>query len=490
MLFNSYEFVLIFLPLCVVGYYAIINRYKNNKQGLVLLLLFSLVYIGYTNILYLLILIPNMVICYWICRCMNSGSMSQVKRRGLLISGIVIEVLILSVFKYYDFFVGSINSRFSLDMPTVNLILPLGISFYTFQQIAYMVDCYRDNNICHTPLEYALFVTYFPQFIQGPIVLQSEFMPQIRRNELIKPDYEMISKGLYRFTLGLSKKVLLADTLGLIVDSGYANMDDVNAVTAVVIIVAYTLQIYFDFSGYSDMAIGVSQMLGITLPENFNSPYRATSIDEFWDRWHMTLTRFLTRYVYIPFGGSRRGHIRTYINILIVFLISGLWHGAEWSFVIWGLMHGLAMLLNRFMKEHGISINKLLGSITTFIFVNIAWVFFRAADTSEAITLIKKLSAGGWTGISPNIYESFSKVVEVSVIQRLSIALGMETYEGAFAIIAIIIMLLIALIPRKNTKSLSEVMIPNNKHMLITTILFVWCICSFSGVTNYIYWNF
>ena len=270
MLFNSYEFVLIFLPLCVVGYYAIINRYKNNKQGLVLLLLFSLVYIGYTNILYLLILIPNMAICYWICRYMNNGRMSQGKRKGLLISGIVIEVLILSIFKYYDFFVGSINSRFSLDMPTVNLILPLGISFYTFQQIAYMVDCYRDNNICHTPLEYALFVTYFPQFIQGPIVLQSEFIPQIRRTELIKPDYEMISKGLYRFTLGLGKKVLLADTLGLIVDSGYANMDDVNAVTAVVIIVAYTLQIYFDFSGYSDMAIGVSQMLGITLPENFN----------------------------------------------------------------------------------------------------------------------------------------------------------------------------------------------------------------------------
>ena len=339
MLFNSYEFVLIFLPLCVVGYYAIINRYKNNKQGLVLLLLFSLVYIGYTNILYLLIFIPNMVICYWICRYMNNGSMSQVKRKSLLISGIVIEVLILCIFKYYDFFIGSINSRFSLDMPTVNLILPLGISFYTFQQIAYMVDCYRDNNICHTPLEYALFVTYFPQFIQGPIVLQSEFIPQIRRTELIKPDYEMISKGLYRFTLGLGKKVLLADTLGLIVDSGYANMDDVNAVTAVVIIVAYTLQIYFDFSGYSDMAIGVSQMLGITLPENFDSPYRATSIDEFWDRWHMTLTRFLTRYVYIPLGGSRKGHIRTYVNILIVFLISGLWHGAEWSFVIWGLMH-------------------------------------------------------------------------------------------------------------------------------------------------------
>ena len=490
MLFNSYEFVLIFLPLCVVGYYAIINRYKNNKQGLVLLLLFSLVYIGYTNILYLLILIPNMAVCYALCRYMNCGKVPQGKRKGLLILGIVIEILVLSIFKYYDFFVGSINSRFSLDMPTVNLILPLGISFYTFQQIAYMVDCYRDNNICHTPLEYALFVTYFPQFIQGPIVLQSECIPQIRRTELIKPDYEMISKGLYRFTLGLGKKVLLADTLGLIVDSGYANMDDVNAVTAVVIIVAYTLQIYFDFSGYSDMAIGVSQMLGITLPENFNSPYRATSIDEFWDRWHMTLTRFLTRYVYIPFGGSRKGHIRTYINILIVFLISGLWHGAEWSFVIWGLMHGLAMLLNRFMKEHGININKLLGSITTFIFVNIAWVFFRAGDTSEAIMLIQKLFAGGWVGISPDIYESFSKIVEISVIQRVSIALGMETYEGAFAIIAIVIMLLIALIPRKNTKTLSDVMIPNKNNMLVTAILFVWCLCSFSGVTNYIYWNF
>ena len=473
MLFNSYAFVLIFLPLCVVGYYAIINRYKANKQGLVLLLLFSLVYIGYTNILYLLILIPNMAVCYGLCRYMNCGKVPQCRRKGLLILGIVIEVLVLSVFKYYDFFVGSINSRFSLDIPTVKLILPLGISFYTFQQIAYMVDCYRDDRICHTWLEYALFVTYFPQFIQGPIVLQGEFMPQIRRNELIKPDYELISKGLYRFTLGLSKKVLLADTLGLIVDSGYSHMDDVNAVTAVVIIVAYTLQIYFDFSGYSDMAIGVSHMLGITLPENFNSPYKAASIDEFWDRWHMTLTRFLTRYVYIPLGGSRKGHIITYVNILIVFLISGLWHGAEWSFVIWGLMHGIAMLISRFLKERSININKVLGSITTFIFVNIAWVFFRAGDTSEAIMLIQKLFAGGWMGISPDIYESFSKVVEISVIQRFSIALGMESYEGAFVIIAIIIMLMIVFIPRKNTKTLSEMMIPNSKNMLVTSILFV-----------------
>ena len=204
----------------------------------------------------------------------------------------------------------------------------------------------------------------------------------------------------------------------------------------------------------------------------------------------MTLTRFLTRYVYIPLGGSRKGHIRTYVNILIVFLISGLWHGAEWSFVIWGLMHGIAMLISRFLKERSISINKVLGSITTFIFVNVAWVFFRAADTSEAITLIKKLSAGGWTGISPNINESFSKVVEVSVIQRLSIALGMEIYEGAFAIIAIVIIMLITLIPRKNTKALSDEMIPNKKNTLVTAILFVWCLCSFSGVTNYIYWNF
>lgn len=490
MLFNSYEFVLIFLPLCVVGYYAIINRYKNNKQGLVLLLLFSLVYIGYTNILYLLILIPNMAVCFCLCRYMNSGRVSQGKRKSLLISGIVIEVLVLSVFKYYDFFVSSINSRFSLDMPTVNLILPLGISFYTFQQIAYMVDCYRDDSICHTWLEYALFITYFPQFIQGPIVLQSEFMPQIRRTEIIKPDYEMISKGLYRFTLGLSKKVLLADTLGLIVDSGYSHMEDVNAVTAAVIIVAYTLQIYFDFSGYSDMAIGVSHMLGITLPENFNSPYKAASIDEFWDRWHMTLTRFLTRYVYIPLGGSRKGHIRTYVNVLIVFLISGLWHGAEWSFVIWGLMHGIAMLINRLLRETGIKINKIIGSTVTFVFVNLAWVFFKAADTKEALTLISKLFLGGWTGISPDIYESFSKVVEVSIIQRLSIVLSMESYEGAFVIIAIIIIMLIALIPCRNTKIMSDEMIPGNKNMLTTAVLFVWCLCSFSGVNNYIYWNF
>ena len=203
MLFNSYEFILIFLPVCVIAYYAIINRYKDNKQGLVLLLLFSLVYIGYTNILYLLILLPNMAVCFCLCRYMNSGRVSQVRRKGLLILGIVIEVAVLSIFKYYDFFVGSINSRFRLDVPTVNLILPLGISFYTFQQIAYMVDCYRDESICHTPLEYALFVTYFPQFIQGPIVLQSEFMPQIRRTEIIKLHSAPCHRPLIRNTISI-----------------------------------------------------------------------------------------------------------------------------------------------------------------------------------------------------------------------------------------------------------------------------------------------
>ncbi|MBR5361076.1 MAG: MBOAT family protein, partial [Lachnospiraceae bacterium] len=304
------------------------------------------------NIIYLLILIPSVLINYLAGRLINGPYREDdKKRRAFMISGVVFDVILLGVFKYSGFFIDNVNGIFKTDIVTMDLILPLGISFYTFKQISYLIDYYRDKGLSCSLIEYFLYISFYPQFVQGPITLQSEFIPQLRDDARKVWDSEYASKGLYRFTLGLAKKVLIADTIARVVDGGYGELSDIRALGALVLILGYTLQIYFDFSGSSDMAVGLGLLFHFDLPENFDSPYKARSIDEFWDRWHITLTRFFTRYVYIPLGGSRKGTVRTYINVFIVFLISGLWHGAEWSFILWGALHGVAMLISRAIRD-------------------------------------------------------------------------------------------------------------------------------------------
>ena len=337
MLFNSYIFVFMFFPLVVLGYYGL-HRLGWKSAALGYLTLMSMVFYGYNSFEYLIMLIVSILVNYLLVRLMDKTG--GVWRRSCLLVGLLYNLGILFYFKYYDFFIENVNAVLDTDYHFLRLALPLGISFYTFQQISYVIDSYRGDCARYSFLEYAAYVSFFPQLIAGPIVYHDELIPQLRAQENHHIQYENLNRGLYAFALGMAKKVLVADTLSKVVTAGYANVEALNSVSTILVMVSYALQIYFDFSGYCDMAYGIGYMFNVVLPINFNSPYKAASIREFWDRWHMTLTRFFTKYVYIPLGGSRKGAVRTYVNVMIVFLVSGIWHGANWTFILWGVVNG------------------------------------------------------------------------------------------------------------------------------------------------------
>lgn len=311
--------------------------------------------------------------------------------KELLILGLLFNISALGYFKYYDFFATNINLALQTDLPILNIILPLGISFFTFQQISFLIDSYRGNREDCDFLSYCLFVTFFPQLIAGPIVFTNEMLPQFENHNNKKIDYENMNRGLYLFAIGLAKKVILADSIAPFANAGFDKMSTLTFMEGWLTSISYTMQLYFDFSGYCDMAMGIALMFNIVLPLNFNSPYKAVNIQDFWKRWHMTLGRFLTNYLYIPLGGNRKGETRTLINLLIVFLASGIWHGAGWNFILWGGLHGIGILIHRVWKNKGLSLPNFLGWLITLFSVNVFWVFFRAKTFQDAMKVVHSM---------------------------------------------------------------------------------------------------
>ena len=301
----------------------------------------------------------------------------------------------LGYFKYTDFLIENFNLAFNSNAELLNLALPLAISFFTFQQIAYLVDSYRQETKEYDFLNYALFVTFFPQLIAGPIVHHKEMMPQFAKTRNKVKNYRNIAMGLFIFSIGLFKKVVIADTFAVWATAGFDIATTLNLFEAWATSLSYTFQLYFDFSGYTDMAIGLALLFNIRLPVNFNSPYKATNIQDFWRRWHITLSRFLRDYVYIPLGGNRKGGFRTYNNLMATFVLGGLWHGAAWTFVFWGFLHGLALIIQRIWSKLGIKLWTWLAWLITFNFVNITWVFFRAKEWDDAVKVLS-----GMVGLS------------------------------------------------------------------------------------------
>ena len=301
---------------------------------------------------------------------------------------ILANISLLGYFKYSDFFIQNFNSITSSNIEPLNLLLPLAISFFTFQQITYLVGSYRQQTKEYSFLNYALFVTFFPQLIAGPIVHHQEMMPQFANARNKVKNYRNIAMGLFIFSIGLFKKVVIADTFALWATQGFDVATTLNMFEAWATSLSYTFQLYFDFSGYTDMAIGLALLFNIKLPINFNSPYKATDIQDFWRRWHMTLSRFLKDYVYIPLGGNRKGGFRTYTNLMATFILGGLWHGAGWTFVFWGFLHGLALVIHRTWAKLGFRLWTWLAWLITFNFVNIAWVFFRAKEWDDALKVL------------------------------------------------------------------------------------------------------
>ncbi len=486
MLFNSYIFILLFLPLCLIGYYAI-NHFRAYRLGLFFLLGMSLWFYGYFNPYYLLLITGSIIGNYAFYRLIIRLAGNTAKKTAMA-AGITANLAVLGYFKYTDFFIENINMVFKTDIPLRNILLPLGISFFTFQQISFLVDAYRaegDRVPRYALLEYAAFVAFFPQLVAGPIVTHDVLIPQLMDESKKSINWEYMSKGLAIFTLGLAKKVLLADAFGNVVNICFPTVELLNTTSAFIAMLAYTFQIYFDFSGYSDMAIGLGWMLGIDLPVNFNSPYRSRSVSEFWERWHMTLTSFFTNYVYIPLGGSRKGAARTYINTFIVFFLSGLWHGAGWTFILWGCMHGIVMILERAFSRYLIKIPGLIRWIFTFGFINVSWVFFRASDVKSAVTLLRCIAglnfdnvdilAGQYSPFMKKLMDQLGDPVRLPVI---------------VPIILVLITALIITVFLPNAKTIAERSVKYRLSAAGLAVLLTWCVFSFSGMTTFLYFNF
>jgi D-alanyl-lipoteichoic acid acyltransferase DltB (MBOAT superfamily) len=312
-------------------------------------------------------------------------------KKSLLLFGIVLNLSLLGYFKYTDFMIENFNLIFHSNTELLHLALPLAISFFTFQQISYLVDSYREETKEYDFLNYALFVTFFPQLIAGPIVHHKEMMPQFAKTKNKIINYRNISLGLFIFAIGLFKKVVIADSFAVWAIQGFDVATTLNLFEAWTTSLSYTFQLYFDFSGYTDMAIGLALFFNIKLPINFNSPYKATDIQDFWRRWHITLSRFLKDYIYIPLGGNRKGEIRTYTNLMTTFILGGIWHGAGWTFVFWGFLHGLALVLHSAWKKLGFTLWSWVAWIITFNFINISWVFFRAKEWDDAIKVLSAM---------------------------------------------------------------------------------------------------
>ncbi len=388
MLFNSYLFIFFFLPLTWLFYHGIKAHNRFLARGV--LVVGSFVFYAWWDLSYVPLLVTSITVNYWVAKQLQNTNPDGIPKLWWLLAGIGFNLLLLGYFKYANFIVDNLNylgAQWSLEQ----IILPLAISFFTFQQIAYLVDSYRGQVLQQNLLDYSLFVTFFPQLIAGPIVHHAQMMPQFSKSYNHQQTQSHLTTGLVIFSIGLFKKVVIADQFAVWANAGFDTTSHLNFIEGWATSLSYTFQLYYDFSGYSDMAIGLALMFNIYLPLNFNAPYKALSIQDFWRRWHITLSQFLRDYVYIPLGGNRLAEHQTLLNLMITFVLGGIWHGASWMFVIWGALHGSAIVVHRLWQKTGIRLPALVCWLLTFMFVNCTWVFFRADDLATAAKVLSAM---------------------------------------------------------------------------------------------------
>ncbi len=421
MVFSSNVFLILFLPIFLIGYFACPKRWRN-----LVLLLFSIIFYAYGAPTFILLLLGSTVINFYLVKWLYKTD-NLVHKKLYAGLAIALSLGLLGYFKYANFFVDNLNALFGLfglqPFTFAKVLLPIGISFFTFQSITYVVDTYRN---VHKPMErltdYMLYIIMFSQLIAGPIVRYCDIADEIRSRE---QNWAESLQGFYRFVIGLSKKVLIADVIGRQVDMLLAgDLATMGTSTAWIAIVGYTMQLYFDFSGYSDMAIGLGKMMGFHFPENFDNPYNSASVSEFWRRWHITLGTFMRNYLYIPLGGNRCSKPRMYFNLWVVFLLSGLWHGASWNFVVWGAYHGIWLVLERMgLGKVYEKMGKVPSVILTFLIVTVGWAIFRIENLSDAFTFISRLFAFDFTSFmaiqSPHFYTTLVMALVLAFIVLL-----------------------------------------------------------------------
>ncbi len=541
MVFNSFPFLFAYLPVVLIAFW-VSKRYLETKWVDLCLIVASLIFYGWNYPKCLPVLLGSLIVNYvWGCLLYKdltkepkttkkkiagktvekTGSElnnSVRKRKCILGAGIVLNVAVLCFFKYARLLPAF--QGMEVDAP--------GISFFTFTQIAFLVETYRGNIVPMGMREYGLYVSFFPKLMQGPIMLPEDFQAQrgdekateehkkrtravfknfaLRSTQTKDEWWEKLLRNVILISLGLFKKVILADTLGQAVATGFENVSALNAIDAWVVMLSYTLQLYFDFSGYCDIAMGVAAFFGYDLPLNFDSPYKAVNIMDFWKRWHKTLTDFLTKYVYIPLGGNRKGTFRMYVNFLIVFFVSGIWHGAGWQFVVWGMMHGVLYVITRAVSGRGKDnnvrteadsgrIHRMLRGLShgvcvllTFLYVNVAWVFFRASSVKEGVRFLHRLVRGGAGKVSRTIAEAFNLDEFWYVIKVFHLDRSSNSYFYVMVLFLIVCLLLIWVTP--NAVQIAKKCKLNVGMILLAAVLFVWSVISFSGVSTFLYFNF
>lgn len=489
MLFNSYVFCLLLLPLSLISWYFL--KKFNNRAAQVSLILFSFLFYGYNSIFNLCLLILSILLNYYLCKILVRF---QSIKKLIFVICMFLNLGVLFVFKYSNFFFDNIsfltNDSIKIEILS-HIILPLGISFYTFQQISYVIDVYKGSQINYSIFEYTLFISFFAQLVAGPIALHDELIPQTNRMEK-NPDWVWIADGLYSFSIGMGKKVLIADTLSGIVDYGFSSISNISCAEAWIVMLSYTLQIYYDFSGYCDMAYGIGKMFHIELPMNFNSPYRAHSFTEFWSRWHITLNRFFKKYVYIPLGGNKKGRLIQYRNILFVFLLSGIWHGANWTFILWGILHGVFNVLSRTFSNIRDKIPKQLTWLGTFLSINLLWILFRSNSVNEAFLMYKKLFDFSNFSINESIYGITyipgTRGIAAFIFLKMNISLDPYTVVSHITLFSFLILAIFASVSFRN---IYETQNKRSSFKLFFSVIFlILSILSFSGVSEFLYFNF
>ena len=509
MLFSSYEFILLFLPVTLLVYYWLGSQHQF-RVAIAWLVAASLFFYGWWNPAYLGLIIGSIFFNY----SMGVALSGQGRSKALLVVGIATNLALLAYFKYTNFMIDNLNALFGTRVYVQDIILPLAISFFTFQQIAYLVDAYRGETREYNFMQYTLFVTFFPQLIAGPIVHHREMLPQFSRHitEQINPTNLMA--GSVIFFIGLFKKVMVADNIAQFSTPVFSAVEHGMTPTffeAWGAALAYTLQLYFDFSGYADMAIGIALMFGIRLPLNFNSPYKATSIIDFWRRWHMTLSRFLRDYIYIPLGGNRKGRFRRHVNLMTTMLLGGLWHGAGWTFVIWGGLHGLYLVINHMWRnlcaKMGMSgrstfAGRLLAGSITFLAVVVAWVFFRAESFDGAMAVLNGM-AGHHGVVLPIKYEERWGEFAMQ-LKGMGVLFDDNLFQGNKQLSQTLLWLLAAwLLPncqtlmrdyKVTTDEVTErsriVFKPNAAWLVFIYVLAVVSILNLGGVSEFLYFQF
>lgn len=483
--FNSYLFILAFLPIFLITYF--VGNKINKKCGRWLIIIAGLIFYYFAGResfkIFLISAVVNFILALILKR-VHKGT------KILLFITIAANIGLLLYYKYVSFIIATTPSdpaTATTSTVVQDFVMPLGISFFTFQQIMYVVGVYRGEIEKTNILDYAAYITYFPKLLMGPMVEPVDLLAQINNPELKKINFDNLAIGLKLFSFGLFKKLVLADTFTRGVEWGFSNIEASTAADMILTMLFYTFEIYFDFSGYTDMATGISKMINIDLPINFESPYKATSIREFWKRWHISLTKFFTKYVYFPLGGSKKGNIRTYVNIMIVFLVSGLWHGANFTFILWGAIHGFLQVMERLFDKYFKKLSEIVRWIYTFAAVNVLWLLFRAESITQWHSILYKILTFQSTAISDGMINSFILPETPLLFRLLYLTETGGIVRGFSLLLFTVTAFVICLIPENNYKSQGR---RNVVNMIMAAAAFVWGFLCLSSESVFVYFNF